>query len=231
MSWSTGQIVDIVHQDMPEVSRDRVLEYVSRSYLNLVNQDCSQMVYFVDNPEEPIPVLQVVEGQSRYLLNNTTLATTLLVDGEPVTIRKARRLFTDKYYPGYQPYSPMDYPSYMQNWLNERVFYEIPAQIVSQRGNNPGQVSVFGEFNSDIFVECYWTPQNPMDNESASLLIDTDKWLDAIIDGAVGLYEQSAYGKSERQMKFEQVHMKKFKAYGNLDQGSLMSNQFPTRLV
>jgi hypothetical protein len=62
-------------------------------------------------------------------------------------------------------------------------------------------------------------------------LINTDRWIDAIIDGAVGIYELSAYGKSERYDRFEKIHKRDYRAYGNLDQDSIKPIAFPTRAV
>lgn len=240
MSWSLSQLVDLVSSDLPEVSTERVQEYVSRSYLMLINQDCSNQVFYGDDIENPVPILNQVENQSKYILNETSLNPSddipnnpyLLIDGVPITVRKVRRVFTEGL--GFQgkPYSPIDYPEYLQEWYMNRQFYEIPAQIIPQRGSNPGQISIFGDYSDrDIFVEFYWTPPNPLDNLDAPLLLDTDMWIDAIVDGAVGRYELSAYGKSDRYNQFMKYWMAKFKSNGNVDQTSTFANKFPTRMV
>jgi hypothetical protein len=238
--WTRDQILSLVQADMPEISAERVLEYTSRAYLDLINQDCSQMIFYSDNIDYPVPILRTVEGQSRYLLDENNLiegydnagdeiAFSGLIDQTPVTIRKARRLFIEGYESGLPHYIPSGYPV-SGEWMRSN-FYEIPCQIIPQRGENPGSVSIFNNYEKDIFVEAYYTPQNLIDNVSAEFLLDTDLWLDAIIDGAVGYYEKSAYGKSERLVTFLKYHKPKFKSEGSFDQEFLNSNQFPTRMV
>jgi len=222
---------------MPEVADDRVLEYLSRSYLELINSNSSQNVFYIDTDNtDPLPILNTNVGKMKYILDDSTLVNS---NGDPitstqlgvdVTARKLRSIFIEGRVYGLETYQPKGVPSVYAEWYRQRTFSKIPCQSYNQRGGQAATILLFNDYDSDIFVEFYYTPGDLTTNKSI-MLIDTDQWSDALIDGAVGYYEDVINAKSERLAKFQSYWKR---AYLNVGLDNLMDkipNNFKSRSI
>ena len=200
----------------------RALEYLSRAYLELANTDNSQFIFYnTADSDAPVPILSTTTDR-KYYLNETNLVDSngnpisLTVEGQTVYIRKLRTLFMEakgvsyRYYADWDTYSPYGYPAYWDSWYKERQFVEVPCQPYMRRGGNEASIILFDDYDVDIYAECYYTP-SALSGEGVELLLDTEEWLDALIDGAVGYYEDVVNGRSERKEKFRTYWKDKFK--------------------
>lgn len=221
--WSLSQLISLVSDDIPEVNPERVREYLARSYMNLVSQDSNIMRFLTPILDEPHPELTLVTGQSLYSLNEDTLNYTdavagwLNINGVAVRVRKAAMV-----------YSKTAQDKTVKFCFNGEDRYKIPCHIFPATRNGDAKITLLGEYR-DVYVDFFWVPPVP-ETAQEELLIDTSVWSDALIDGAIGYYEQSAYGKSERLMMFQRVWIPKFKAYGNDSRETFYNSKFSTQL-
>lgn len=239
---NTQSIIGLVKKYMPEVPIEQVREFVSRAYLMLKNTDVDQSIYYLSDNKNPLPVLKIVPGVYTYDITPDNLTdidgvplTDFTVDGITVTSRKVKGVFTDKPIHGITENSY--YPSIVDIYGNSIVsgkFYQIPVQAIPQRSPElPAKITILQELADvpiDIFVEFWYAVPN-LTSSNMPLLIDTDMWLDAIIDGAVGYYEDIVNGKSERKANFIKYHIPKFKKESNESYRLKASMSFPTRSV
>jgi len=235
---TTKQIISIIQDYMDNVPVDRVREYLSRSYLGLINSNSSQNVFYIDN-EQPLPILKTTTGDRKYAISAANLVDAddvqivLEQDGITVSARKVRSLFIEK--TGLQgrsyrlnDYVPVGVPSNYFNWYKERSFSKVPFQSYNQRGSQPATVILFDDYDTDIYVEFYYTPGDLLTNLD-EMLIDTDDWTDALVDGAVGYYEDLINGESKRLDKYNSYWKRKYLNVGMDNLGDKVPNQFKAR--
>ncbi len=208
--WTTRQVVSMIRGYMPEVSEVMAREYLNWAYLSLVNTDTNQTIFMLQDGDIPFPTLDLGLNK-KYQLDATTLLDsdgnplTLAVNGVPVTVRKVKAVFEKGTI--YRPYEPFGY----EYGSNSTIFSEIPVQSIAQMGTTPATITFTGDLpKNDCYIEFWYTPR-PLETPMVEMLIDTDTWLKALIDGAVGFYEDVANGESTRLEKFLKVHIKDYK--------------------
>ena len=244
--WTTKQIISTIQDYMPEVSRERVKGYLTRAYFELMNTDSSQLVFYnrsaVDS--SPTPILNVQTDVREYDLTTANLLDTdgsaipLTVDGQTVYIRELRAAYIEASDLRYNDfgletlgeYRPNDYPSTYNQWYRERTFVKIPIQFYPKSGQLPASILLFNDYTTDVYLELYYSPA-PLGTENIQMLLDTDQWQKALIDGAVGYYEDVINGKSERLKKFEDKWIPKYKRYGTDYLMNKISKRFVRRPI
>lgn len=245
--WTAGQIVSLLKDYMGEVSREKRREYLSRAYMELVTKDIDQLIYYNRTDiESPFPLLDIQEGTKVYTLDDNLINT----DGtehlptiwnSPVGVRKVARVFTPRrinstqygYYREFPEYFPFGDVAYLA-YNNEKIrYYEVPVSAIPRQGNNKASVTFFDDptqYGDKIYVEFWYAPP-AVTSDSSPLLIDTDKFLQTLINGAVGYYEDVVNGNSARLSKFENEDMHKFTVEGTESQRIKISQRFPTREI
>jgi len=232
---TTRQLVSIIQDYMPEVPSARVLEYLSRAYLELINGNSSQNVFYLEGSNS-LPLLNTQVGVRKYALNSANLVDengdpiSLSQNGTPVTARKLRNVFVDGSVYGLSPYSSNDYPYGYGSWYSSKVFSKIPCQSYNQRGEAPATILLFDDYDTDIWVEFYYTPSDLTSNTD-TMLIDVDTWSDALIDGAVGYYEDVVNGRSERLLRFQSQWKRSYLNSGMDNLMDKIANKFKPREV
>ncbi|MDA3823290.1 MAG: hypothetical protein PF450_11875 [Bacteroidales bacterium] len=217
---TTKQLVSIIQDYMPEVADIRVLGYLSRAYLELINSNSSQNVFYIDTVDaDPLPILDTTVGDRKYALDENNLvdsagtAINMTQVGVSVTSRKLRALFVESTNLNIDyrldPYDPRGYPSDYGYWYRGRSFSKIPCQSYNQRGGQPATVLLFDDYDTNIYAEFYYTPDDLL-NVTDIMLIDTDVWSDALIDGSVGYYEDVINGQSRKLDKFQSYWKRKY---------------------
>ena len=228
--WTTKQVISMIRDYMPEVSEIRAREYLTRAYLTLVNTDTNQTIFMLNTGDIPFPTL-VLGTSKEYILNATNLLDSLgnpidlTVNGIPVTVRKVKSVF-EKGQNG-SPYAPYGY----EYGANTEVFCTVPVQSVSQMGNTPAKITFTGDLpTNECYIEFWYAPR-PLETPFVEMVIDTTLWLDALIDGAVGFYEDQANGNSVRKEKFLREHLKNYKQASTESLRLKIPESFPRRAL
>ena len=245
--WTAGQIVSILEDYMGEVSDVKRLEFLSRAYKIMMNNDVSQLIYYSkDDIDSPFPLLKLADDTKFYtvddnLVDSTGAAHTPTVFGTEVACRKISRVFTDQrindigygYNDLFPEYFPFGEIAYLSTGENIKRYYEIPVSVLPAQGNNNASITFFedpSKYGENIYVE-FWIGAPKLSSNSSPILLDTDKWLQELINGAVGLYEDVVNGASQRLTKFYKEDLKKFRVERSESLRQKISMQFPARSV
>jgi len=213
---STRELITIIQDDyLPDVSRPKILNYIDKAQRALFNVDCAQTVWKMRGDTIEYPYLSTTTGILDYDIDETTLVDSngdtisIQVGGYDVAVRRVARVFT----------------------VDEKFEYPVVVSLYDRTNLEPARV-VFavdpGTYPDKYFVEFYYSPM-PLETEFSVLTIDADKWEQALIDGAVGYYEDLQNGVSQRFEKFQTYWMKKFKEQSNSKLDKRYNLQIPVR--
>lgn len=248
MATTTSQLVTRVRDYyLPKWSRTAILDLLNITQKALFANDTSQTAFhtFTD-PEFPFPILSTTAGTLTYsitganLVNSAGAAVSLTWGGHAVTARRVRRVFlqitaigagsyTNQFYG--QEFNLAGLNEYWSRRLSRTTFYEVPIKPYDRTENEACKVMFVedpGTYTDRYLVEFYINPIE-LDAETDVLSVDADKWGQALIDGVVGLAEDSMYGKSERLDKFSNYWMKKWCNSQNEGSDKLVSRQYVMR--
>jgi hypothetical protein len=158
-------------------------------------------------------------------------------DSVPVLVRKLANVFTIRDSRTINDFPEIYRPAYCsENPIYSKYqFVKVPYQSRSfSDDRGAADIQFFfppNNYETPFFLEFYWRPAVPISSVNSKVLMDTKKWKDALIDGAVGRYEDIVNGQSERKMKFETQRKKEFKKEFNNIVDNRESNKFKTRYV
>ncbi len=241
--WSTSQVVSKLREYMGEVSTEKILENLNRAYLKLTSTDTEDFLFFnVSDQTQPFAIINPTKGISKYAINETNLVDTddnpisLEVEGQTVFCRKVARAFTQNLkgkgygYYSYKRYSPYGYPAYYENWFTRHAFYEVPIHTSPRRNDNDASILFFEDYEGPVFVEFYYIP-SPLETVNTPMLIDVDEWVEELVNGSVGYYEDVANGKSERKKKFLEEDVYRFMNEATDSQDARTPISYTTRKV
>lgn len=249
---TTKQLVTLLNDDyMPRVQREKVREYLSRAYLRLMATDNAQAIYYNSaDAVTPYPKLKVEDGKLSYLIDSTTL---LDSDDAPLTpqitvggitldlrIRRVKELYCESSvlkvpgrYKRLEQADPYGYPGYWGSWFTRTALYKVPCSLIDGRYGDAcvAQFPYDPKYiATDVWCELWFMPPE-LTADTIPMLLDIDQWQQALIDGAVGYYEDAVNGVSARLEKFEKQHIRSFSSYMNEQMESQINTRMPVREV
>ncbi len=189
------------------------------------------------------------------LLRNGDLIPLFIYRGQIVTCRKVNAFFVIRnfnlnyyYYPvnqvPYKPFTPYFNGGYIRPSNTNRGNLQLsrfpcdlrpPTQDKSAFSvffDKPyGDATDADESNNylgDVYCEFWFTPPSLATPDSV-MLLDTDKWQDELINGAVGYYEDMVNGDSTRLKEFLKFNRKEFMNEGNSNIHNKGNQQYKAR--
>jgi hypothetical protein len=217
---STSALITTIKTDFaPDWSRARILALLNQAYSDLVLNDTFNMVWQnTADPVFPFPILSTTAGTLLYtlsasnLVNSSGTAITLTVGGYAVTIRKIVRVFvietvgqTGNYTSRFSGEVFRGYGNGGKSDIYSTNFREVPGTWIPAYNDMFGAKFQFAEdpgtYSDRYYVEFYYAPPQ-LTSESIPMVIDTNKWTAALIDGTVGQIEDRQNGDSKRLDKF-----------------------------
>jgi hypothetical protein len=227
---TTRQIVSQIKEDYAQnIGRSRILTYLDRVQNELVSQDCGQNIFLNGSDDSfPYPFLNTTSGTLSYeitaanLKNSDGAGVALTVNGVTVAIRKVKRIFHavstlaaqnyDRRFIG-DAFGLVGINQYWSKKFIHTTFYEVPCRPIDKTDNQAAKV-IFAEDPGTqaamYYVEAYFEAP-ALSSEDVKLVIDSNKWMGAIIDGVVGYIEDVENGQSQRLEKFRSVWMREYR--------------------
>lgn len=228
-------ITSIIDGYAPQAGRARVLDLLDKVQKNIFGGNAVQNIFLnFDDPDFPIPVLSTTANNLDYditaanLVDSEQNAITLTVGGRAVVARRIKRVFIQASSIGSTNYNKtfygerFDWAGLNDFWsqrLSRIQFFEVPVILFHRSGLRNAHVTFVedpGTENNKYFVEFYYGPVE-LTSETVPLSIDGDTFYKELVDGVVGLIEDSDFGRSDRWTTFTQVH--KPKIIGSLNAG------------
>jgi len=225
--YTTKEIVDILEDYLVGVPRTKILRYLNRAYMELIDVKRQERIFTLQTGDLPYPHIMPVDGVREYLLDEANLkdndgnAVSLMVKGVPVYIADVKVALSED--GDGEPYSP--------EW-SKKTYRKVLCEV-RYSNNDSTKTSLYllqNGVKENIYLEAYYKPY-PLTSERVPMIIDTDKWLTVIINGAVGYYEDVVNGKSERLMIFREKDKRRFSADGISNNKLNSKMQFKTRRI
>lgn len=194
-----------------------ITEYLNRAQ-SYIFSDKTWYATFIneDDPKFPYPILQTVDGQLSYemvdgaLVDSDGAPLNFTLNGysaDPISVKGVL------YEVGYGAENQLDYGLRRRHansslrsdtlvTLGNRVFEPRSVKIISRTGVHGPKIV----FNHDpkgrrYTIQIALAPK-PILTPDTPMSIDLDLWAEALIDGAVGMYEGEIRGKSECRKRF-----------------------------
>jgi hypothetical protein len=227
---TTTQLVTFVKDKFAQDwSRASVLDLLNTIQHILCDHDCEQMLFTCDNGDFPVPYLKTGTGKIEYEIANANLSNNITLNGYATSCRRVKDVFIkidSPYNVDYQrqyrretfQYSNVN-PWYTKS-LSHITFEKVPARFTDKRGIQNAKI-IFPEdpktYNDKYLIE-FWMNPIELSSESIQMSLNTSEFFDVLLDGVVGLIEQSEHGVSERWVRFMDAGCKKF--WGNTNKGN-----------
>lgn len=246
---STQTIITTLNDDYHQsYSRSKLLGYLNRVQKWAFNHDCAQTTFLNwADTEFPAPILlTTAEKLGKYymtasdLVNSAGTAISLTKNGYAIGIRKVARVFQEATLANTVNYTKQFYGSdfpwlginpYWSKSLVGRVFQEMPGAPFD-KSDAEGAHFIFAEdpgtTTDKYYVECYYSPID-LTSESIPLCIDSDKWMEMLIDGVNAIVEDVENGGSNRFQSFVKYWLPKWKSGMNDGMGHWKPMQIPIR--
>jgi hypothetical protein len=221
-------VTTIIDDFAPQLSVAAALAYLNRAHKRMVNQDCAQNEYLNPlDPTFPYPLLNTTAGTLSYdiaypnLLDSTGAVLATEKNGQTVSIRRIVRIFTSSGALGESFYSkkfrgeqiglitvnPYWGSKYMTTW-----YYEVVGQQYDLTNGTAARWQFAedpGTHTNIYYVQAYIAAPE-LYSISTPLFLDGDVWEEALLDGAVGYWEDVLHGNIERLKKFQTYWLPKF---------------------
>ena len=228
MSTVQSLVTTIQDDYAPKIGRTLLLGYINRAVQVLTGQDCAQTTYYNTSDDSfPFPYISTTTGTLEYEMTSSNLVdsdgatVSPAINGTTVAIRRVKRVIvsgttmrTQQYNPNFRGES-INLTGINPYWKS-RLYYDNYQKVVGMpmdKTENQAAKWIFAEdpgTETDVYLaECFW--EHPtVDAESDTLLIDQQRWEQALIDGAVGYIEDFQHGESRRLEKFQTYWKKQF---------------------
>ena len=227
---TTTQLITFIKDKFAQDwSRTSILDLLNTVQHILCDHDCEQMLFTCDNSDFPVPYLTTTDGTIEYEITDANLSNAIELNGYSTSCRRVKDIFiknSSPYNVDYQRQYRRDNFQYagVNPWYSKSLahitFERVPARFTDKRGLQNAKV-IFPEspqtYSDKYLIEFYMNPIE-LSSESISMSLNTSEFFDVLLDGVVGLIEQSEHGKSERYDRFMNEGCKKF--WGNTNKGN-----------
>jgi hypothetical protein len=226
---TTTQLVTFIKDKFAQDwSRTSILDLLNTVQHIMCDHDCDQMVFTCDNSDFPVPFLSTTTGTIEYEVTNANLSNNITLNGYATTCRRVKDIFIkidSPYEVDYQRQYWRETFSYsnINPWYTKSLahvtFERVPARFIDKRGIQNAKV-IFPEdpqTHTDRYYIEFWMNPVELSSESIPMSVNTSEFFDVILDGVVGLIEQSEHGQSERYDRFMNSGCKKF--WTNINKG------------
>jgi len=224
---TTKELIAGIIQDYANSSNgysvDRCVRYLDRVQRMIFLSETWALEYFNNaDPVFPFPILPTVDGQLSYTIDNGVLqdsngdALDITFEGIPVAVNRVLYVFTDT----------VDFADYNSNYgrtqtygygergfvpdnntvnIRGRKFYKTPVRLTPLSPNSKPTITFLHNPENNLgkyYVAMGLVPPK-IGSVSSKMMLNVDKWEDALIDGVVGQMEKSSNGKSVSADKFQ----------------------------
>jgi hypothetical protein len=216
-----------------DYSRTFILDCLDRAQNELFNTDCAQSIFLNTSDDSfPIPILSTTTGTLEYeitgdnLLDTDGNAVTLEWNDVAVSARRVKSVFIQVTAGNAVDYTKLfygerfDWAGINNNWSRRlyRVNFESVPVVCYDKTNTQNCKVVFvedpGTHTDRYYVEFYFVPPS-LTSENISLVIDANKWQEALLEGVMGYVEEIENGNTARLTTFRRYWKPRFIADSN----------------